>query len=121
MSDQRTHEWWSEEEKLEHINFLELKAVDYSSRCFAADISSVDIVLRIDNTTALAYINKMGSIRFSKLSTLAKSIWQWCESRDLHIYASHIKSSDNLVADSESRFTSVETEWELSPNAFSQI
>ena len=121
MSDQRTHGWWSEEEKLEHINFLELKAVDYALRCFAADISSVDIVLHIDDTTALAYINKIGFIKFPKLSTLAKPIWQWYESRDLHLYASHIKSSDNLVADSESCFTSVETEWELSLNAFSQI
>ena len=61
---------------MEHINFLELKAVDYALRCFAADISSVDIVLHIDDTTALAYINKIGFIKFPKLSTLAKPIWQ---------------------------------------------
>lgn len=87
MGNQRSHGWWSDNEKLEHINYLELRAVYYALRCFAGDLHSVDIVLRIDNTTAISYINKMGSIKYPKLSSLAKSIWQWCERRD--IFCSH--------------------------------
>ena len=117
----RTHGWWSEDEKAEHINFLELKAVEYGLRCFANDLHSQDILLRIDNTTAIAYINKMGSIQIPKLADLVKSIWQWAEERNLYLFASYISSSDNTVADSESRVISPETEWELSHAAFEKV
>lgn len=120
MGTTKTHGWWSHQEKLEHINFLELKAVEYALRTFVSDLRSRDILIRIDNTTAIAYINKMGSSQFPKLSALSKSIWQWCESRDLHIFASYIRSVDNTIADSESRILSNETEWEITP-FFKQI
>lgn len=68
MGSQATHGWWSMEEKVEHINFLELKAVYYALNCFVTNEFSKDILLRIDNTTAIAYVNRMGSIQFPKLS-----------------------------------------------------
>ncbi|XP_011883838.1 PREDICTED: uncharacterized protein LOC105570987 [Vollenhovia emeryi] len=121
MENQSTHGWWSDEEKAEHINFLELKAVEYALKCFVSSESSKHILLRVDNTTAIAYINKMGSIQFPKLAALAKVIWQWCEVRNLHLLASYISSEDNYIADAESRVISTETEWELNASAFEEI
>lgn len=121
IGKRRTHGWWSPQEENEHINFLELKAVEYALKSFMSERRSLDLLLRIDNTTAIAYINKGGSSRFPKLSSLAKSIWQWCESRDIYLFASYISSADNVVANAESRISSTETEWEITPKFFSEL
>nr|XP_015839412.1 PREDICTED: uncharacterized protein LOC107398741 [Tribolium castaneum] len=73
---QGTHGFWDSLDKKEHINFLELKAVFFGLRCFAAEAASCNILLRIDNTTAVAYINRMGSIKYPKLASLSRKIWQ---------------------------------------------
>ncbi|XP_046744290.1 uncharacterized protein LOC124410169 [Diprion similis] len=117
----RTHGFWNSQEREEHINYLELKAVFYGLKCFAKDKKSCEILLRIDNTTALSYINRMGSVQFPKLSNLSTEIWRWCEIRDLWIFASYISSRDNKEADEESRVKQNETEWELASWAYDQI
>lgn len=119
--DLRTHGWWSEEEKLEHINFLEHKAAFYALRCLTSDVQDSYILLRIDNTTALSYVNRFGSVQYPHLTALAKQIWGWCEERNNFVFASYIASIDNSLADLESRTVSVDTEWSLSQDAFSQL
>lgn len=120
-SGKKPHGFWSEVEKQHHINYLELLAVFFGLKCFAANQSHCNILCRVDNTTALAYINKMGSVQYPKLNNLSRTIWQWCEKRDLFLYASYIKSSDNNEADSESRSLAMETEWSLDIAAFTKI
>ncbi|XP_011858159.1 PREDICTED: uncharacterized protein LOC105555726 [Vollenhovia emeryi] len=118
---QRTHGWWSETDKSRHINYLELKAIFYALKCFAKDLSDCDILLRVDNTTAISYINRFGSVQHPHLSSLAKEIWQWCEARNLFLFASYIASGDNVIADEESRQQVPDTEWSLSSRAFNSI
>lgn len=115
-----TYGWWSKEEKERHINYLELKAVYYGLQCFAKESKSCNILIRVDNTTAISYINRMGSIQYPLLNQLAKEIWQWCENRDIWIQASYVSSKDN-IADDPSRTLSLETEWELADFAFERI
>lgn len=62
----------------------------------------------------------MGSVQHPELCLLSKNIWQWCESRDLWIFASYVESKENK-ADWDSRVLSVDTEWELSNTAFTTI
>ncbi|KYN29361.1 hypothetical protein ALC57_01197 [Trachymyrmex cornetzi] len=117
----RTHGWWSLAERSLHINALELKAVFNGLRCFAADFRDCDILLRIDNSTAVAYINKFGSVRFPHLSAIAAEIWQWCEKRNNFVFASYIPSLQNNIADAESRIADPDTEWSLSDKAFRRV
>ncbi|XP_031333996.1 uncharacterized protein LOC116164009 [Photinus pyralis] len=88
---------------------------------FASSCSNSNILLRCDNTTALSYINKMGSIHHSALFDLTKRIWEWCEERNLWLHVSYISSSDNWIADRESRSLTPETEWSLSNRAFKVV
>ncbi|XP_043482415.1 uncharacterized protein LOC122511321 [Leptopilina heterotoma] len=120
-NEEKIHGWWSLEDQKHHINFLELLAAFYGLKCFAKNLRSRDILLRIDNTTAISYINKMGGIQYPKLTCLCKDIWQWCEKRNLWIFASYIASHENVDADRESRSLPQETEWELAPWAFNKI
>jgi len=101
-----------------HINALKLKA---AFNCFAADLRDCDVLLRVDNTTALAYINKF-SIQFPHLSTISAQIWRWCEDRNIFICAAYISSTQNyIIADAESRIAELDTEWSLSEEAFHKV
>lgn len=117
----RTHGFWSDQEQSLHINILELRAILYGLKCFTSDLRDCNILLRCDNTTAISYINRMGSIKYPALYNLSREIWQWCEERNLWIFASYITSKDNWEADKESRVLKKETEWSLSGSFFQSI
>lgn len=55
------------------------------------------------------------------LSELTRKIWKWCEARKLWLVASYISSEDNIHADRASRVKNVDTEWELSDQAYEKI
>ena len=48
------------EERQSHINLLELKVAFLALQVFASQRNTSHILLRIDNTTAIAYLNKKG-------------------------------------------------------------
>ncbi|XP_011164155.3 uncharacterized protein LOC105198980 [Solenopsis invicta] len=120
-SGTRTHGFWSPSEKQYHINYLELLAVFHALRCFASHIEESEILLRVDNSTAISYINHMESVKFPTLSDLAREIWCWCSRRNIFIYASYIPSAQNFEAHAESRIVSEETEWSLGKQYFDEI
>lgn len=120
-NNQRASGYWSQEERKHHINYLELLAALFGLKCFAANLKHAFVLLRVDNTTAISYINRMGGVQFCNLNQLAREIWQWCEARNIWVFASYIKSSDNTDADHESRRNDLETEYEISQDAFSKI
>lgn len=112
---------WSDEESLRHINYLEILAAFFGLKIFARNKSNCQILLRVDNTTAISYINRMGGVQFPHLTQVAKDLWQWCETRAIIVYASYIKSADNSLADAESRRSHPDIEWELNDLAFLKI
>lgn len=117
---EKVHGWWKHDDS-NHINIKELKAVLNGLKCFAKEQHDCEILLRVDNTTAISYINKMGGIKYTKLNNIAREIWQWCEARNIFLYASYIKSKENIHADKESRKLPTETEWEIADWAFDKI
>ncbi|CAD6215480.1 GSCOCG00011219001-RA-CDS [Cotesia congregata] len=64
--------FWDENERKKHINYLELLAAFFAIKCFASKLSNCEILLRLDNTTAIAYVNRAGGVRFRHLSMLSK-------------------------------------------------
>ncbi|XP_041983252.1 uncharacterized protein LOC121736230 [Aricia agestis] len=77
--DQRASGRWSQEEIHFHINQLELLAAYFALKIFSKNYSNCNILMRVDNTTAISYINRMGGIQYPHLSKVARDIWQWCE------------------------------------------
>ena len=106
---------WSFEEKSYHINYLELLAVFLGLKCYFKSFSNTHIRLRIDNTTALAAINHMGTSHSHECNNLSKSIWEWCKTRNIWLSAVHIPGVENVLADAESRKTNINTEWMIDP------
>lgn len=112
---------WSAEERKNHINYLELLAAYFAIKIFAKSFVNCQLLLRIDNSTAVSYINRMGGIQYPHLTDITKTIWQWCESRKIFVFASYIKSKDNTIADAESRKCHPDIEWELSQPTFEML
>lgn len=113
-------EWDSDSAEL-HINAKELLAVLFALQFLADHLHSCTIHIKSDNTTAIAYINKMGGVRSEQCRTVGFQIWNWCEHRHIWLTASHIPGQDNSVADSLSRNFSSSVEWELNQGIFEEI
>ncbi|KAL7293192.1 hypothetical protein TKK_0013339 [Trichogramma kaykai] len=113
--------FWSKDEMIHSINYLELLAIFLGLKAFASDASNCEILLRVDNMTALSYINRMGGSRHIKYNLLTSQIWRWAEQRKILLFASYIPSSENTEADEQSRIKNIDTEWELAPYAYEKI
>ena len=109
---------WSQMERKNHINYLELLAAMFAVRAFAKDRRNIHIHLRMDNRTAVFYINRMGGTRSPILSKLAIQLWQWCLERNLSITAEHLPGVDSCVADGLIQSIA---EWQLHQPIFQQI
>lgn len=51
---------WTDQEKTHHINYLKLLAAFLVLKCFASNRRAASILLRLDNVTAIAFLNRMG-------------------------------------------------------------
>lgn len=113
--------FWDKDQLSLHINNLELLAAWYGLKIFAKLKQNCHILLRIDNITAVSLINKMGSSRYTNLNNVSRLIWQWCEAKQILIFASYIRSKENLIADFNSRVKNVNTEYSLNTTHFNNI
>lgn len=108
----------SDHEILEHINFLELKAIWLSLLSFASSIKNAHLAVKCDNSTAVAYINNLGGRKSEKLNNLSKQIWLWCYQRNIFLSVFHTAGKENFQADFLSRITQNGTEWSLNHEVF---
>ncbi len=84
-------------------------------------MSKAHIKIMSDNTTAIAYVNNMDSIKSFECNNLAKSIWNWCKPRSIWITAAFIPGLENIEADTASRKFKEANEWMLNTNVFHSI
>ncbi|KAL6730459.1 hypothetical protein Aduo_001434 [Ancylostoma duodenale] len=105
---------WTEKEAKEHINYLELKAAFFGLKVFAKQWSALNVLLEMDNTTAVSYIRKQGGTKSRAISELALELWEWAAERNIHIYATYKPGHSNTEADYQSRHREKERfEWSL--------
>ena len=60
-----------------HIKCLELLPADLAMKAFLKDYRRISVLLQLDNSTVVAYINNLGGTVLSALTSLAKSLWLW--------------------------------------------
>ena len=116
----RTGGRWSDSEKLDHINVLELRAILFGLRSLC-DVSSTHIRIMTDNTTALAYVKHKGGTRSPECNLVAKLIWSWAEQRTNWLSIAHIPGVENVVADHDSRNFADNLEWSLNQKLFDKL
>ena len=112
---------WSVQEKEMHINCLELLAATLAVQSFLKDKLGVHALLKLDNTTAVAYINHQGGTVSKTLVMLTRNLWMWCLERNISIVAEHVPGALNQIADEESRIIRDRSDWMLDPKVFHRI
>ena len=113
--DQHMSGVWSNQ-KLLHINLLEMKALFLGLQWFREDVIGHHVTAMCDNSTVVAYVNKQGGTVSRALCLLASRLLRWTESFDVHLDARYLPGQDNVLADVLScRGQVVGTEWSLHP------
>ncbi|XP_044159551.1 uncharacterized protein LOC122944893 [Bufo gargarizans] len=112
---------WSTSESSLHINALELLAGSFAIRSFVDGKVSACIRLRMDNVSAVRYVNSMGGTRSAMLTHLAKEFWSYCLDRGITVVAEYIPGLLNVHADWSSRYISDFSDWRLDSAVFSSI
>ncbi|KAK7905173.1 hypothetical protein WMY93_017780 [Mugilogobius chulae] len=104
---------WSSQMRLCHINYLELRAVYLALHHFLPLIKGQHVLVRTDNTTVVAYINKQGGLRSHQLHALSHSLILWADSHLLSLRATHVPGIMNRGADLLSRGIPRYKDWML--------
>ena len=116
LLDQNVSGVWSAQEKLLHINLLEMKALFLALQVFQEDVAGHHVTAMCDNSTVVAYINKQGGTVSRPLCLLTSRLLRWTESFDVHLEARYLPGESNVLADVLSRRGQVVgTEWSLHP------
>jgi hypothetical protein len=100
--DVKTGGPWITADTNRHINELELLSAFNGIKCFASSAHRSTVEINIDNTTAVAYINKKGGTRSSPLYSIVIEINTWCVEREVDLHAVFSPGESNFVADAES-------------------
>ena len=111
---------WSTMEAQYHINYLELLAAFLALKTFANDQKGL-ILLRMDNVSAVTYINQKGGTHSMQLCDLALQIWEWCIQRGITLQAEHLPGNLNIVADMESQMAKDRCDWMINAIVFQRI
>ena len=106
---------WSEQ-KLLHINLLEMKALFLALQSFQEWVTGHRVTAMCDNSMVVAYVNKQGGVVSRSLCSLASQRLRWSESLNVHLDARYLPGQFNVLVDLLSRQDQViGTEWSLHP------
>ncbi|GLC37339.1 hypothetical protein PLESTM_000570700 [Pleodorina starrii] len=94
--------WWSEGQRGLHIAWLELSAVLRALQSWGPQLASKRVLVRCDNTQAVAAINR-GASRLPDSRAISRQIAELAVRHGFELRAEHISGSDNVRADSLSR------------------
>jgi hypothetical protein len=83
---------WEDDSR--RIDELELRVVLQAIETFPILVPGQRILLRCDNTTAVAYVNNMGG-RIWRLNIVAKQIWKRLEDANAFMQAAYIATEEN--------------------------
>ena len=107
LLDQNVSGVWSDQEKLLHINLLEM-----GLQAFQENVSGHHVTAMCDNSTVVAYVNKQGGTVSRALCLLTSRLLRL----DVHLDARYLPGENNVLADVLSRRGQVVgTEWSLHP------
>lgn len=106
---------WPNTLRSAHINYLELMTIWKALNHFLPRLRGHHVLVRCDNTTAVAYINRQGGLRSSKLHALAQKLLVWSGRFFLSLRATHVPGILNRGADLLSRGNPLYGDWRLHP------
>ena len=101
------------------INALELKAGLFGLQSLLPSTCR-HVRMMMDNTTAVACVNKMGTSHSKHCNMITKQIWDFCIEKGVWLSAAYVPGRENVDADLESRKINYDTEWKLNTELLQQ-
>jgi hypothetical protein len=118
LGSHRTGGRWSLLEKRTSINVRELRAAMLGISAFQTMLQGKSLLLRMDNQTAVAYVNKQGGTKSEMMTDQARGLFQVTEPLHITLSADYIPGVENTDADWMSRHTKDYSQWKLDPRVF---
>ena len=116
------HGRWSEDQSQLHINMLEIMAIRLALIRALKYIHHSCVMISIDNTTVVSYINKEGGTHSPNLCVEVWKFLQWCLKHHIVIRIRNITGKFNVLADRLSRIDKIiKTEWALDQSIMNSI
>jgi hypothetical protein len=119
---QQVHGAWENDDR--RIDELELRAVLQAVETLPILRAGQQILLRCDNTTAVAYVNNMGG-RIGRLNRVAAELWRVLEANNCFMQAVYIPTGENpadeLTRGVTSRQRMLDTEVQLNPTIVASL
>lgn len=112
---------WDHPWSLQHVNVLELRAVRLALQRFLPYLEGRHILVRLDNTTVVAYINHQGELRSHRLHEMTRELLVWAHAHLTSVRAAHVPGVLNSVADMLSRDGPREGDWRLHRQVMQQL
>jgi hypothetical protein len=121
VGERKKYGFWSNQEKKDHINVLEMRAVLKALEWLDPPQGST-LLVKTDNTTVVAYINREGGTRSFNTMLETFSLFGLLQSRNLKLRARYLPGVRNVLADALSRKDQIcPSEWSLHPQVVKQI
>ena len=92
---------------------IELLAGSFAVKSFTKNRLCAHVRLRMHNTTAVVYVNRLGGTHSLVLSNLALALWEWAQKSKIMLSAKHYAGHLNTAADWESRHFLDSSNWRL--------
>jgi hypothetical protein len=109
---------WDSTTALLHINVLETTAILIFLACILPKLSKQrNILWRVDNTTALAYVKKEGGTCSPQVLEVAEKVLAQAHQMSVRVLPVFNPTGENILADSASRFQEI-PDWQLHPLVF---
>ena len=112
---------WDESETTLHINCLELQDMFFGLQSLCAQRHGGHTKIMTDNTTALACVNKKGSVKSVTYNEIARKVWQFAIDHEVRLSAVYCPGVENVEADVASTVFNDRAEWTLNQDLLDSI
>ena len=103
------------------MNMLELWAVFNAVEHFCPTLKGHPVLIMSDNSTAVACIKNQGTQKSVPLLNLTRKLLEFCSDQGIIPIPKHLPGKLNVLADQESRWDPINTEWSLDQSTFNLL